>query len=495
MAFVVDATQSFKCRARVAREIIIARAAPRVTTALFPASDLSNSMAFPWLRIIIFIATFKGDDVEGALVNVAHIALNWSLSSLFDVARAALLIPKLIASGKVHPETWRKAKISKVYVAAHCALSATILYALHVARKSKLGWFLVLVVVALPSAKCAFYPHTTPVAMVMILILVAVYRFEGAQELFVGLVLFQGVPLAQDLGRSAVAGRRKRADASVAFGIWACAFASVAPIVGIFLTAYFAPETLERLVRHRKREKYRGIWMKFETYARVLGYSDESGEDPFRALGLPQTASRAQIRKRFRDLSMKYHPDKTGNDEKKKEMFIRVQEAMELITKGAFDDARTSDEQAVAKRVRATVARCASLSSVIGIWFGLSILQGAAFLLRRAQHQSTGGDDDDQASTFPDIGPSFVGSSIIGVGNSNRANRHGVDTRVVGGRRVTTPAGPMPVLVPEGTADDDEDEIEPEIEPKFTFAGASSDSSNLRRRIAGVIDGELPDIE
>ena len=52
---------------------------------------------------------------------------------------------------------------------------------------------------------------------------------------------------------------------------------------------------------------------------------------------MPQTASEAQIRKRFRQLSVKYHPDKTGNDVKKKEYFMKLQGAMEVITKGTFD--------------------------------------------------------------------------------------------------------------------------------------------------------------
>jgi curved DNA-binding protein CbpA len=66
-------------------------------------------------------------------------------------------------------------------------------------------------------------------------------------------------------------------------------------------------------------------------------------------LGLPQTATERQIKKRFRDLSLKYHPDKTGNDLKKKEFFMKLQGAMEVITKGTFDG--PSNENAMHERL------------------------------------------------------------------------------------------------------------------------------------------------
>jgi hypothetical protein len=61
------------------------------------------------------------------------------------------------------------------------------------------------------------------------------------------------------------------------------------------------------------------------------------------------TATEKQIRKRFRDLSLKYHPDKTGNDPVKKEFFMKLQSAMEVITKGTFDG--PSNENAMRERL------------------------------------------------------------------------------------------------------------------------------------------------
>ena len=443
-------------------------------------------MGFPWFRLVLFIVMLKDDNVEQAMLNVAHIILSWSLSELFEVVRAFIMIPKLVALGKIHPEAWRRARLPRAYVFFQCALSTAIFYGLHEAESARLGWFLLLTVGALPCVKCVVFPRAWPVGAFMIALLYAVWIFEGVQELFVGLLLFQGVPVAQELARGAFGASGKR-SASAAFMIWVCAFAIVVPIPVIVFVAYFYPAMLEHFVRRRKREIYRGLWQKFEWYSRALGYTDETGANPFRVLGLPQTASQAQIRKRFRDLSMKYHPDKTGNDPVKKEMFIRIQEAMELITKGMFDDARPDDAKAVMKRVHATVNRCASLASIIAMWFVLSLLQGLAFIIRRKQMPPGEAAAEAEATAFPDVGPSFVGSSIFGMGHANHAPRRAsVDTRTVAGQRRAIPSGPMPILVraQERVAENDEDSRDQSVCDSSSLSAAipPMDASHLRRR-------------
>ena len=42
-------------------------------------------------------------------------------------------------------------------------------------------------------------------------------------------------------------------------------------------------------------------------------------------LGVSMSATEKQIKKAFRVKSMMYHPDKTGNDPVKKEMFMKIQ--------------------------------------------------------------------------------------------------------------------------------------------------------------------------
>ena len=61
----------------------------------------------------------------------------------------------------------------------------------------------------------------------------------------------------------------------------------------------------------------------------------------YEVLDLPENATESQIKKRFRELAMKYHPDKTGGDEKLAEKFKEVNEAYETLSdpqkKEAYD--------------------------------------------------------------------------------------------------------------------------------------------------------------
>ena len=58
------------------------------------------------------------------------------------------------------------------------------------------------------------------------------------------------------------------------------------------------------------------------------------GEDYYKLLGVSRDASKAEIRKAFKKLSLKYHPDKNKNKknpEKTKEMFIKIANAYEVL--------------------------------------------------------------------------------------------------------------------------------------------------------------------
>jgi hypothetical protein len=148
---------------------------------------------------------------------------------------------------------------------------------------------------------------------------------------------------------------------------------------------------------------------------------------------------------------MVYHPDKTGNDPAKTAMFIKIQKAMDMVTKGTFDDARPADERAVHERVFSTISRCGALTPVIAIWLGLSILSGLGYLIRRGA-SSDAEDAAEDAYSDPRVGASFVGSNIFGYGSGRRARRgtarventNDGGARVVAGRRIATPAGPGP---------------------------------------------------
>ena len=58
------------------------------------------------------------------------------------------------------------------------------------------------------------------------------------------------------------------------------------------------------------------------------------GEDYYHLLGVKRDASKAEIRRAFKKLSLQYHPDKNKNKknpEKAKEMFIKIANAYEVL--------------------------------------------------------------------------------------------------------------------------------------------------------------------
>jgi curved DNA-binding protein CbpA len=360
----------------------------------------------------------------------------------------------------------------------------------------------------------------------MCLVMYFVWRNEGVQELFLGLLLFQAVPVMQEIMTfylQPVVGRRLARVG--AFAAWLTAFAMCVPIAGTFLWAMFDSKSFDRFVRRRNRKEYNGYWRKYEWFQGILGFVDDSGENPFQVLGVSQSATAAQIRKRFRDLSVKYHPDKTGNDPVKSAYFVKLQRAMEAITSGTADG--KVNENALMERVSGTIHRCAELTPVIGMWLALSIWGAfVEFMQNRGKrkskrrkggkkkskkksksekkksdktddgkentnngvestqpttnveekkeeyktsHKSSSSDDDDdregesssgdeededgdeeEEDVLPNVGPSFVGASVLSDiygGQRRRPSAKGrasaglrtSEPRTVGGRRIQTP--------------------------------------------------------
>ena len=54
--------------------------------------------------------------------------------------------------------------------------------------------------------------------------------------------------------------------------------------------------------------------------------------DYYTALGVPKNANEAAIKKAYKKLALKYHPDKTGNDPGSNEKFQQIAEAYECLS-------------------------------------------------------------------------------------------------------------------------------------------------------------------
>src|ERR1700747_1218557 len=54
--------------------------------------------------------------------------------------------------------------------------------------------------------------------------------------------------------------------------------------------------------------------------------------DYYKVLDVPRGATEAEIKKAYRRLAMKYHPDRNPNDEEAEERFKEAKEACEVLT-------------------------------------------------------------------------------------------------------------------------------------------------------------------
>jgi DnaJ-class molecular chaperone len=54
-------------------------------------------------------------------------------------------------------------------------------------------------------------------------------------------------------------------------------------------------------------------------------------ENPYRVLGVSTNASQLEIRRSFRNLALKYHPDRNKNSDEAKEKFLQIVEAYEIL--------------------------------------------------------------------------------------------------------------------------------------------------------------------
>src|SRR5487761_20133 len=82
-----------------------------------------------------------------------------------------------------------------------------------------------------------------------------------------------------------------------------------------------------------------------------------SKADYYKVLDVPRTATEAEIKKSYRRLAMKYHPDRNPNDKEAEERFKEAKEACEVLTdpqkRAAYDQYGHAGVEAAGARARA----------------------------------------------------------------------------------------------------------------------------------------------
>lgn len=416
-----------------------------------------------WLRIAFMLLAVRSDNMESTLTQIGYMALSWCLRGCFTALQRPIMIPKLVRMGKMHPEVARHTKSSAKTIMYWFSLTAVTAAFLAYHNVVRMTFFLVFTSLVLPLFKTVCFPRVAPVLPFLAGVCYVVWRWEGVQELFLGLVLFQALPTAHEVSRHFFG---RSTGNLFGFLLWCSVLIMVLPIVATFLAAYFAPELFDTLVSNRTHPSISTYWFLLEWYYSFLGFATQDGDNPYQILGVLQTASLDQIKKKFRKLSIQYHPDKTGNNLKKKEHFVRLQGAMEVITKGTFDGA--VNENALRERLRGTITRCSELTPIIGIWVVLAIFSFLQWIFRdrrkeqlekevyelRKQQLSQQGMVITEIPREYDIGPSFLGGNMLGyVSRNDGCQRNYGDAgprreaMTVGGRRIATPQTQMPRLV------------------------------------------------
>ena len=70
--------------------------------------------------------------------------------------------------------------------------------------------------------------------------------------------------------------------------------------------------------------------------------------DYYKILGIPKDSNQIQIRKAFRELALKYHPDKNKNSEESNQKFIQIVQAYEVLSdvkaRKRYDDNNLANE-------------------------------------------------------------------------------------------------------------------------------------------------------
>ena len=392
------------------------------------------TIRIPWLRMLMMFLALRGGSWESGLAQIGFVMYNSVLTPVSEALQRRVVLPKLVRAGRVHPSqaarAYRRARLPAL--AWNLALSAGCAAVLWRAGSRTFVQLVTFSVLGVPVLRALCWPLAWPVPAVVLAIFVGVYKWTGVEDLTVGLLLFHVMPVLAGFAQS-VAGAAGR------YAVWAAVVAVLSPMVGLALVAITNPAILDNALRNIGEPEYDTFWRYADAFAMFMGVTDSSGENPYKTLGLSNSADDKAVRKRWRELSRRYHPDKLpgGGDIAAHEHFLKLQNAMKLITQGGFD--RRGATEVMQERFIGLCRKCVQLLPVVAMWALLAGVALVGALLRyaaarkrakEAAARSADGADEAGDGAEPDadaeraaegvykLGADFVGASAFGIGGT-----------------------------------------------------------------------------
>lgn len=337
---------------------------------------------------------------------MGFVVFSSQLAPVSEYLQRRVVTPKLVRAGRIHPsQAARAVRGRSTGVLISALISAGCAAVLWRAGSHSFVLLVSFSTLVVPVARALAWPRVWPVPALLVALFAAAYYRSGVDSLAVGLLLFHLSPMLAGLA-SRVAGWPG------AVGVWVLIAAAVAPIAVLAAVALIEPSWLDHALRNIGKPGWETFWEYADRLALFMGATDSSGQDPYKTLGLSHGADEKAVRKRFRQLSRQYHPDKTGGDVQAREYFMKLQSAMALITEGGFN--RANAKEMIQERFIGLVKKCVELVPVVGMWAVLGGMGAVGALLRYAAARR-------RAKLAAAAGHSEAEAAVAGAGNAKEA--------------------------------------------------------------------------
>ena len=310
--------------------------------------------------------------------------------------------------------------IHRGWLIVHVALSAASFGGLAWVGHTQMPLFLLCTTAVLPLFQAACFPAAWPSVPLLVVALGAIWLWEGVRPLFLGLALFQLLPVVTDLALRAAAFGVVTPDGTAVTvvpsttattrALWWLALLALAPLTGLAAVVLYAPDLytafltaplsrMERAAQAAAAAAIAGgdarqaapdtgplpLWERLWAVLLMCLGVGRGADDPWRVLKLARGASTREVKKRMRELSLAYHPDKVGNNPVAHARFLAIQAAADkLIGRRGGASALSEAVRLAAEQAKEAAQRSVECVGVVGMWVATSAVGAVTQLLHTA---------------------------------------------------------------------------------------------------------------